>query len=73
MQDKNAPSISSMFLRRLLQPGIFHGDVFRVVMLDYNRHLSDSEMRSLTIGGLKNEILSVTEQEVLVYTHPLNL
>lgn len=64
MQEKTIPFFSSIFLRKLLQPGIFNDGVFRMTLLDYDRHMSDFELQSLTLGGLKKEILSVIEQEV---------
>lgn len=55
--------ISSMFLRRLLQPGVNHWCALRETLLEYKRFLSDSEFQSLTTSGLGKEILSIIEQE----------
>lgn len=64
MQEKTIPFLSSVFLRKLLQPGIFNDGVFRMTLLDYDRHMSDFELQSLTLDALKEEILSLIEQEV---------
>ncbi|KAJ1277864.1 hypothetical protein BS78_04G035900 [Paspalum vaginatum] len=55
--------ISSMFLRRLLQPGVNHCSALRETLLEHRRFLSDSEFQSLTANGLRKEILSIIEQE----------
>jgi nuclear pore complex protein Nup160 len=59
------PFVSSIFLRRLLCPGVHHNISLRATLLDYNRHWTDSEYHSLTADGLKKEILSLIETEVL--------
>lgn len=64
MQDQTIPFVSSIFLRKLLHPGIFHDGVFQMAMLEYNRHFTNSEFRSLTVDGLKKEILLLIEHEV---------
>lgn len=58
------PFISSIFLRRLLHPAVHHNSVLRATLLDYNRHLTDSEFQSLTVDGLRKEIVSLIEHEV---------
>ncbi|XP_062224093.1 nuclear pore complex protein NUP160-like isoform X2 [Phragmites australis] len=55
--------ISSMFLRRLLQPGVNHCSALREILLEHKRFMSDSEFQSLTANGLRKEILSIIEQE----------
>uniref|UniRef100_A0A0D9VC52 Uncharacterized protein n=1 Tax=Leersia perrieri TaxID=77586 RepID=A0A0D9VC52_9ORYZ len=55
--------ISSMFLRRLLQPGVNHCSTLRETLLEHKRFLSDSDFQSLTTSGLRKEILSTIEQE----------
>uniref|UniRef100_A0A0A9CSN5 Uncharacterized protein n=1 Tax=Arundo donax TaxID=35708 RepID=A0A0A9CSN5_ARUDO len=55
--------ISSMFLRRLLQPGVNHCSALRETLFEHKRFLSDSEFQSLTANGLQKEILSIVEQE----------
>lgn len=65
LQDHIVPFVSSIFLRRLLCPGIHHNISLRATLLDYNRHWTDLEFQSLTADGLKKEILSLIEHEVL--------
>ncbi|KAG8069730.1 hypothetical protein GUJ93_ZPchr0006g40621 [Zizania palustris] len=55
--------ISSMFLRRLLQPGVNHCSALRETLLEYKRFLSDSDFQALTTNGLRKEILATIEQE----------
>ncbi|KAK2978945.1 hypothetical protein RJ640_008726 [Escallonia rubra] len=62
-KDQIAPFLSSIFLRKLLLPGVHHNTVLRATLQDYNKHLTDSEFYSLTGDGLKEEILSVIEHE----------
>jgi nuclear pore complex protein Nup160 len=56
-----------MFLRRLLQPGVNHCSALRDTLLEYKRFLSDSEFQALTSNGLRKEMLSIIEQEVLFF------
>ncbi|CAH2035197.1 unnamed protein product [Thlaspi arvense] len=56
--------ISSIFLRRLLCPGIFHNVALRLTLRDYNKHWTDSEFQSLSLDELKSEILLLVEHEV---------
>lgn len=58
--------ISSIFLRRLLCPGIFHNVALRLTLLDHNKHWTDSEFQSLSLDHdeLKSEILLLVEHEV---------
>ncbi|MCD9560935.1 hypothetical protein HAX54_019798 [Datura stramonium] len=63
-KDQISPFVSSVFLRRLLLPGVYHRNVLRVTLRDFSKHFTDSEFDSLTVDGLKNEILSVIEHEV---------
>ncbi|KAL3729190.1 hypothetical protein ACJRO7_026308 [Eucalyptus globulus] len=63
MKDNAVPLLSSIFLDRLLHPGIFNDSVLRATMMDYNKCLTDSELESLTIDGLKKEILLLVEYE----------
>ncbi|KAM1120670.1 hypothetical protein ACFX19_002481 [Malus domestica] len=57
------PVVSSIYLRRLLLPGVHHNIALRLTLLDYNRHWSDSDFQSLTADMLKKEILSLIENE----------
>ncbi|KAA8545346.1 hypothetical protein F0562_020130 [Nyssa sinensis] len=63
VKDQIVPFVSSIFLRRLLLPGVHHNAVLRATLQDYNKHLTDSEFHSLTVDGLKREILSLIEDE----------
>ncbi|XP_024008157.1 nuclear pore complex protein NUP160 [Eutrema salsugineum] len=56
--------ISSLFLRRLLCPGIFHSDALRLTLMDHNKRWTDSEFQSLSLDELKSEILLLVEHEV---------
>ncbi|VFQ84848.1 unnamed protein product [Cuscuta campestris] len=62
-KDEIASFVSYIFLRRLLLPGIHHNTILRATLQEYNKHFTDSEFDSLTINGLKNEILSLIEHE----------
>lgn len=64
LQDQTAYFISSIFLRRLLQPGVYQSAALRATVLDHKKYLSDYEFQSLTISGLKKEILTTIESEV---------
>ncbi|GLT27531.1 hypothetical protein SLA2020_025180 [Shorea laevis] len=59
------PLVSSIFLRRLLHPGVLHNLVLRATLMDYNKHWTDSEFQSLTVDGLKKEILLLVEDKTL--------
>ncbi|XP_062007631.1 nuclear pore complex protein NUP160 isoform X1 [Rosa rugosa] len=65
-KDHILPVVSSIFLRRLLLPGIHHNAALRTTLLDYNRHWTESDFHSLTADGLKKEILSLIEHEVFL-------
>lgn len=56
--------ISSIFLRRLLCPGVFQNIALRLTLLDHNKHWTDSEFQSLSLDELKSEILLLVEHEV---------
>ncbi|XP_040960672.1 nuclear pore complex protein NUP160 isoform X3 [Gossypium hirsutum] len=62
-KDQIVPFVSSIFLRRLLHPGVYHNKVLRSTFLDYSKHWTDNEFQSLTVDGLKKEILSLVEHE----------
>ncbi|XP_031284855.1 nuclear pore complex protein NUP160 isoform X3 [Pistacia vera] len=64
--------LSSIFIRRLLHPGVHHNMVLRATLLDYNRHWTDSEFQSLTVDGLKKEIISLVEHEGIA-ENPLSI
>lgn len=65
LQDHIFPFVSSICLRRILHPGVHHSSALRSTLLDYNRHYTDSEFLSLTVDGLRNEIISIIEHKVL--------
>ncbi|KAL7592828.1 hypothetical protein Lser_V15G33426 [Lactuca serriola] len=71
-KDQIAPHVSSVFMRMLFLPGIFHNSVIRETLQDHNRHFTDSEFHSLTADGLKKEIISLIEHEG-VSRNPLSL
>ncbi|XP_057434372.1 nuclear pore complex protein NUP160-like [Lotus japonicus] len=56
--------VSSIFLRRLLLPGVHLNAALYATLVEYNRHLAESELQTLTADGLKKEILSLIEHEV---------
>jgi nuclear pore complex protein Nup160 len=60
--------ISSIFLRRLLCPGIFHNVALRLTLLDHNKNWTDSEFQSLSLDELTSEILLLVEHEVTAET-----
>lgn len=64
LQDQIMGFISSIFLRKLLCPGVFHDVALRLTLRDHNKHWTDSEFQSLSLDELKSEILLLVEQEV---------
>ena len=64
MQEQIASRVSSIFLRMLFLPDIFHNSVLRATLQDHNKHFTDSEFHSLIADGLKKEIISLIEHEV---------
>ncbi|KAH1216807.1 hypothetical protein AAZX31_13G125200 [Glycine max] len=63
-KDDILPFVSSIFLRRLLLPGVHHNATLYATLVEYSRHLGESELQTLTTDGLKKEILSLIEHEV---------
>ncbi|KAK1370532.1 nuclear pore complex protein NUP160 [Heracleum sosnowskyi] len=63
LKDQVSAFVSSIFLRRLLLCGVHQNTVLRATLQDYNKHFTDSEFYSLTVDGLKKEILSLIENE----------
>ncbi|XP_068656473.1 nuclear pore complex protein NUP160 isoform X2 [Aristolochia californica] len=63
IKDQIVPFISSIFLRRLLHPGVCQRAALRATLQDHSKHLTDSEFQSLSITALKREIFSVIENE----------
>lgn len=66
LQDDIFPFVSSIFLRRLLLPGVHHNATLYATLVEYSRHLGESELQTLTTDGLKKEILSLIEHEVII-------
>lgn len=62
-KDHILPFVSSIFLRRIVHPGVLHHTTLRLTLQDYNKHWSDSEFQSLTVDELKKEIISLVEDE----------
>ncbi|CAA0833564.1 SUPPRESSOR OF AUXIN RESISTANCE1 [Striga hermonthica] len=58
-----APFVSSVFLRALLTPGVHCNAVLRRTLGEYNKHFTESEFSSLTLDGLKSEVLSLIEHQ----------
>lgn len=67
VQEEIAPFVSSIFLRALLSPGVHCTAVLRQTLGDHNKHFTDSEFGSFTVDGLKTEILSLVEHQVLFF------
>ncbi|GAB4847402.1 hypothetical protein Ancab_026460 [Ancistrocladus abbreviatus] len=55
--------VSSIFLNRLLHPGVHISTVLRVILEDYNKRWTDAEFQTLTVDDLKREILLLIEHE----------
>jgi nuclear pore complex protein Nup160 len=66
LQDDILPFVSSIFVRRLMLPGVHHNAALHATLAEYNRHLVESDLQALTADGLKKEILSLIEHEVLL-------
>lgn len=71
-KDHIVPFVSSIFLRRLLHPGVLHYTTLRATFQDYNKHWGDSEFQSLTVDELKKEILSLVEDETF-HNRPMSI
>ncbi|KAK7355535.1 hypothetical protein VNO80_14793 [Phaseolus coccineus] len=63
-KDDILPFVSCVFLRRLLLPGVHQNATFYATLVEYSRHLGESELQTITADGIKKEILSVIEHEV---------
>lgn len=64
LQEQIASSVTSIFLRKLFLPDVYHTPVLRATLQDHNKHFTDSEFHSLTADAMKKEIISVIEHEV---------
>ncbi|QCE06004.1 nuclear pore complex protein NUP160 [Vigna unguiculata] len=63
-KDDILPFVSCVFLRRLLLSGVHHNATLYATIVEYSRHLGESELHTLTADGIKKEILSIIEHEV---------
>ncbi|XXG76396.1 hypothetical protein AAC387_Pa08g0756 [Persea americana] len=63
LKDQVVPFVSSIFFRRLLHPGVRQNAALHATIKDHDKHLTESEFRSLTIEGLKKEFFSIMESE----------
>ncbi|KAG4970554.1 hypothetical protein JHK84_036650 [Glycine max] len=57
-------TLSTNIDERLLLPGVHHNATLYATLVEYSRHLGESELQTLTTDGLKKEILSLIEHEV---------
>ncbi|KAF6155230.1 hypothetical protein GIB67_019756, partial [Kingdonia uniflora] len=60
--DQIVPFVSSIFLGRLLQPGVHQNAALSATIQDFNKHWTESEFQSLTVDGLKKELFSLIER-----------
>lgn len=56
--------VTSIFFRRLLQPGIYHTTALRALLLDEKKYLSDYEFQSLSVPGFRKLLLTIVNAEV---------
>nr|GEX15626.1 hypothetical protein [Tanacetum cinerariifolium] len=56
--------VSSIFMRMLVLPGIYHKSVLRATFRDFKKHITDSKLQSLDPSGIREEIISILEHEV---------
>ncbi|XP_020582574.1 nuclear pore complex protein NUP160 [Phalaenopsis equestris] len=56
--------VSSIFLQRLLQPGICHNAALRAMLLDQRKYLSDFEFQSFSSADLRKEVFTVVNAEL---------
>ncbi|WOL19781.1 hypothetical protein Cni_G28583 [Canna indica] len=62
-KDEDGYFVSSIFLRRLLQPGVYHTTALRSTLLEHKKYISDNDFQSLTMDGLRKEIFALIEGE----------
>ncbi|GKE64600.1 hypothetical protein Tco_1518761, partial [Tanacetum coccineum] len=53
--------VSSIFMRMLFLPGIFHDCVLLATFRDLQKHFTSSEFRSLSADGIRKELISLME------------
>uniref|UniRef100_A0A1D1Y398 Nuclear pore complex protein Nup160 n=3 Tax=Anthurium amnicola TaxID=1678845 RepID=A0A1D1Y398_9ARAE len=64
--------ISSIFLRRLLQPGVHQSAALHATIMDHRKYLTDHEFQSLNVAGLKKAIFSIIEVEGIA-SNPISM
>jgi hypothetical protein len=57
-------TLSDVFLRRMLQPGVRQQKALQEALEHHGRPISDSDIASLSLDALRNYILSAVESEV---------
>ncbi|PWA38312.1 Nucleoporin Nup120/160 [Artemisia annua] len=55
--------VSSIFMRFLFLPGIFHDRVLLATFRDLKKHFTHSEFRSLSADGIRKELISLMEHQ----------
>ncbi|KAJ1698216.1 hypothetical protein LUZ63_006728 [Rhynchospora breviuscula] len=63
LKDDALNFLSSIFLRRLIQPGVYQSLALRETFLDYKKFLSESQFQSLSLTGIRKEIVGIIERE----------
>ncbi|KAJ4792289.1 Nuclear pore complex protein NUP160 [Rhynchospora pubera] len=63
LKDEALNFLSSIFLRRLIQPGVYQSLALRETFLDYKKFLSESQFQSLSLTGIRKEIVGIIERE----------
>ncbi|KAM0016260.1 putative transcription factor WD40-like family [Helianthus debilis subsp. tardiflorus] len=71
-KEQIASRVTSIFLRMLFLPDVYHNSVLRATLQDHDKHFTDSEFHSLTADAMKKEIISVIEHEGVLRS-PLSL
>ncbi|XP_071736992.1 nuclear pore complex protein NUP160 isoform X2 [Rutidosis leptorrhynchoides] len=62
-KDHIAARVSSIFLRMLFLPDVYHSSIMRATLQDHNKHFTELVFNSLTADGMEKEIISVIEHE----------
>ena len=57
-------TLSDVFLRRILQPGVRQQKALQEALEHRGRPISDSDIASVSLDALRNYILSAVESEV---------
>nr|GEW15144.1 hypothetical protein [Tanacetum cinerariifolium] len=55
--------VSSIFMRMLFLPGVFHDCVLLATFRDLQKHFTISEFRSLSADGIRKELISLMEHQ----------